>query len=73
MHVLEMNVAHPSPIRHIIVATIATIGAWQFRGLLSTTWIHPTMQHGRELEVRVDVLFIALEVTAHGLPPTYII
>jgi hypothetical protein len=30
MHVLEMNVAHPSPIRHIIVATIGAIVAWQF-------------------------------------------
>ena len=61
--------AHPSPILHIIVVTIATIGAWQFRELWSTTWICPTVQHGGELEVCVEVLFIALGVAAHGLPP----
>ena len=31
MHALEINVAHPSPIRHIVVTTIASIGAWKFR------------------------------------------
>ena len=67
MHVLEINVAHPSPI--CIVATITAIGAWKFRELSSTTWICLTVQHGREMEVHVDVLFIALGVDAHGLPP----